>query len=90
MNKINKAIQVQTNFINPFDINKAKHLAQQIKTLDKRLNLVVSEEDIEFRNTFLCELKEYCSTYGKDYSFFYNREEYNNYSNKYYNVLQAI
>lgn len=78
MNKINRAIQIQTNMINPFDINKAHRLTHLIRNLDKRLNRVICEEDIDIRNTLFCELKEYCSTYGKDYKFFYHKEEYNN------------
>jgi mRNA interferase MazF len=75
MNKINKAIQIQTNIVEPFDINKAKRLASYIQNLDKRLNMVTNEDDIEFRNSCLLELKEYCSIYGKDYKEFY--QEYN-------------
>lgn len=84
MNKINKAIQIQTNIIEPFDINKAQRLAWSIKGIDKRLNRVENEDDLELRNTLLYELKDYCSTYGKDYKMFYN-----NYS-KEINYKQAI
>jgi mRNA interferase MazF len=87
MNKINKAIQIQTNIIEPFNINKAKRLASYIQNLDKRLSMVTNEDDIEFRNSCLLELKEYCSTYGKDYKEFY--QDYN-YSKESYKLLKVI
>jgi mRNA interferase MazF len=87
MNKINKAIQIQTNIVEPFDINKAKRLSSYVQNLDKRLSMVTNEDDIEFRNSCLFELKEYCSTYGKDYKFFYS--DYN-YSKETYKLQQVM
>ena len=80
MKKINKAIQIQTNTVNPFDVTRAKRLSSYIQNLDKRLSMVSNEDDIEFRNSCLYELKEYCATYGKDYKFFYNNEHKEKYS----------
>jgi mRNA interferase MazF len=87
MNKINKAIQIQTNIVEPFDINKAKRLASYVRNLDKRLSMVTNEDDIEFRNSCLLELKEYCSTYGKDYKEFY--QDYS-YSSETYNLRKVM
>jgi mRNA interferase MazF len=86
MNKINKAIQIQTNTVNPFDVNRARRLALYIQNADKRLNMVSNEDDIEFRNSCLYELKEYCATYGKDYKFFYNNEH----NKKYPDIQKAM
>jgi mRNA interferase MazF len=88
MKRINKAIQIQTNIINPFDISKAKRLASYIQNADKRLNNVMNDEDLEFRNSYLYELKEYCGSYGKDYKFFYN--EVNYFKNEFYNIQQVM
>lgn len=88
MKQIERAIQIQNGIINPFDLGKAKRLASYIQSLDKRIEYVQDRDDIEFRNSCLYELKEYCNSYGKNYKLFYS--EVKNTEYKYYNVQQVM